>query len=170
MRIWQKKGVVSNQQILFQKKSFSKTIDTWWKKTNLLILRRKNHKKKLPPPTGLEPAIFGFRQVLTWHSSRRPTPYPLGHGGELVGDWGKMIVYQKHIKKKKKRTILGYSVFRKSRDSFIRSQNGEWKCVFNLLWRFSRPFIYSFPEETLIDCRSQINTFTLVNLFCFFCN
>lgn len=94
-------------------------------------IEEKEPKKKLPPPTGLEPAIFGFRQVPTWHSNRRPTPYPLGHGGELVETEGKMIIIQKHIKKKK--TILGYSVFRKPRDSFTRSQNGEWKCVFNLL-------------------------------------
>ena len=51
-------------------------------------VKEKKKKEKKTPPTGLEPAIFGsiiVRSHLT--TIRRPTPYPLGHGG---GMWEKV--------------------------------------------------------------------------------
>ena len=44
---------------------------------------KKKKKKKKTPPTGLEPAIFGSQIWSHQTTDRRPTPYPLGHGGGM---------------------------------------------------------------------------------------
>ena len=49
--------------------------------------------RKKTPPTGLEPAIFGCaRKCSPGTPIRRPTPYPLGHGGEHVYTVKKLVI------------------------------------------------------------------------------
>ena len=49
---------------------------------NMRVKEKK--RKKKTPPTGLEPAIFGSQISSHLTTDRRPTPYPLGHGGGML--------------------------------------------------------------------------------------
>ena len=110
-RYWQKRCRIQSTTIISKEIFFNNYRYSGEKDIHEQFSLYWRERRKPTPPTGLEPAIFGLLQVLTWHSDRRPTPYPLGHGGELASSGGKKDTVLKANKNKNENhtiTTLGY--------------------------------------------------------------